>query len=140
MAFTPSQSAASAAQTVAQNRAETNCAACSASAGACGSVSAGQYVGNVSDHRGKYYTGSGSTGNAGVSPGCLESKASAGAVAFDPVDNGCWGVTGQRIVISDKFESIMAGFEKVNFNFHVSGTQPAVPNQFSLPGPVSVTT
>lgn len=92
----------------------------------------------MSDHRGKYYTGSGATNTGAISTGCLESLAQWGAVAFDPVDGGCWGVTGLRIIIGDRFESIMAGFEKVNYNFHVSGTQPAVPNQWSLPGPISV--
>jgi len=67
----------------------------------------------------------------------LESLAAGGAVAYDPVDNGCWGVTGLRIIIGDKFESIQAGFEKVNYNFHVSGTQPAVALSSSLTGPVS---
>ena len=112
----------------------------SGTAGATGSSNAGQYTGNVSDHRGKYYTGSGAVGIGKATPGCIESKVyeSNGAVAYDNVDGGCWGVTGLRIIIGDRFESIMAGFEKVNWNFHVSGTQPAVPNQWSLPGPVGV--
>lgn len=106
--------------------------------GSCGDSSLGKYIGNVSNMQGKYYTGFGAVAQGMVSPGCLESLAAGGAVAYDPLAGGCWGVTGLRIIIGDTIESIQAGFEKVNFNFHVSGTQIPVANQYQLPGPVSM--
>jgi hypothetical protein len=82
---------------------------------------------------GKYYSGSGATAPWGASAGCLEARAIGGAVANDPVDKGCWGVTGLHITIDDIKDSVMAGFERTNFNFHVNGTVQAVASNYQLP-------
>ncbi|MGC9064964.1 MAG: hypothetical protein ACP5JL_09825 [bacterium] len=80
----------------------------------------------------KYTAGSGAVGIGAVSTGCLESLAGGGAVSYDPVDHGCWGITGKRIPIAETYASIQAFAELVNFNFHVNGSQPAVPTNYAL--------
>ena len=72
-----------------------------------------------------------------LSSPCTESLAYASgtAVAHDPIDGGCWAITGMRVPIGDTYASIQAFAEIVNMNFAVNGSQPAVPNQFSLLGP-----
>jgi hypothetical protein len=68
------------------------------------------------------------------------------AVAFDPegkdkrglpIQSGCWRLTGKAVEIGDKTMTVQAGFEVINFNFHVKGTQAAVASSFGLPGSVA---
>jgi len=68
---------------------------------------------------------------------CLESiaYASGTAVAHDPIDGGCWAITGMRVPIGETYASLQAFAEIVNMNFAVNGSQPAVPHQLSLAGP-----
>jgi hypothetical protein len=114
---------------------------------------------------GKYITGVGPGGvfsnNSGV---CSTAAAGSGAVAFDgpttvegvvshvyrnygipqggvPVDTFqkmCWKVSGRAVIINDKEFSVQAGFEMVNFNFHTSGTQPALSTYTNIVGTVGV--
>jgi len=82
---------------------------------------------------GKYYTNSpGDKNNVGPF-GCTQVSGT-GAHAYDQIGDGCWGVTGVRVVIADTTNSIHQGFERTNWNFSVDGSQPAVPNNFGLPG------
>lgn len=74
---------------------------------------------------------------------CSTAAGSDGAVAYDPptldpaltihLAKMCWKIAGRAVIIDDTYMSMHAGFEMANFNFHVDGYQPAVPNQFSFP-------
>lgn len=66
--------------------------------------------------------------------GCKKIAQTKGAVV-DDWPYGCFIVYGKRIEINDTENDIMAGFEIVNFNFHVNGTAAAVEHQMQLPGP-----
>jgi len=85
----------------------------------------------------KYTAGWGATHVATPSMSCLESIAYAAhrAVAYDPIDGGCWGVVGMRVPIGDTYASLQAFAEIVNANFAVNGTQPPIATQYALPGP-----
>jgi hypothetical protein len=48
----------------------------------------------------------------------------------------CVAVSGKHIKIEDVEHSMMEGFEITNFNFHCSGSQPAMPTTDFLQGPV----
>lgn len=83
-----------------------------------------------------YYTGTPGNKGGGVASGCAEAMAAGGAVSYNPEDKTCYGVQGKRIIIGDTAESIQAGFEMVNFNFHTSGTQARTATSTQLSGPV----
>jgi hypothetical protein len=57
-----------------------------------------------------------------------------GALAYDEFGTACWDVHGKVIPIGSGAVDVMKGFEITNFNFHVNGTQPALPTQRDLPG------
>ena len=57
-------------------------------------------------------------------------------MAWDEHAQACWWVFGDAVIIGRTEMDIQQGFETVNFNFHVNGSQPAVPTQDALPGPV----
>jgi len=92
---------------------------------------------------GKYYSNS----NDGVvfqdSGLCSEAAASKGAVAYDDPTHDpahipleaqmCWKIKGKAVIIGDTTMSVQAGFEMINFNFHIDGTQPAFPVVYAFP-------
>lgn len=80
-----------------------------------------------------YYPGSGAVLDYGPGSGCLEKHTIFGAVAADIIAKACWGVTGRHITIDDIKDTVMAGFEMTNFNFHVNGTVKAVASNLQLP-------
>lgn len=71
-----------------------------------------------------------------IGAGCPESKAAGGAVTHVGADKMCKPVQGLKIIIGDTADSIQAGFDMCNFNFHCNGQQPRVASIFNLPGPV----
>ena len=95
----------------------------------------------------KYITGSNGGAEAKSSGICDESVAESGAVAFDgptwlklgglvvgPVyAKMCWSITGKPVIINDTTNSIMHGFEVVNYDFGVDGDQPCVACNYDLP-------
>jgi hypothetical protein len=88
----------------------------------------------------KYYQGGGAVGIGVVSGLCLGH----GAAAYDPGKGlwssrkpGCWLVAGQKIVIADTIDSVMAGFERMNHWMHVCGTQKCCVDSYQLPGAVA---
>jgi hypothetical protein len=66
---------------------------------------------------------------------CKKEAEKEGGVAWDEHAQACWLIYGKAVKIARDEESIQEGFETVNFNFRTNGTQPAVPDQYSLPGP-----
>ena len=84
---------------------------------------------------GKYTTAKSQVAGDESSVGCSEARALAigAAVAYDPVDPGCWRVTGKGIEINDT-NGVQYLFEMFNFNMRQDGTSSPVPNQYDLPG------
>ena len=64
---------------------------------------------------------------------CTAMAQTFGALAY--VGGACVTVSGKEIKIEDIQHSAMEGFEITNYNFHCSGTKPAVQKQEQLPGP-----
>ena len=83
---------------------------------------------------GKYFSGKGSASAPIGGRGC--GNLSSGHIN-DVIGQGCWKVSGEKVIISDSWMSIQAGFECCNFNFRVDGTSSPVPLIASLPGPTS---
>lgn len=92
----------------------------------------GQYGRNT-----KYVlTGAQQIADVAAGKNCLESVAQAAgyAVAWDPVDGGCWGITGLRVPIADTYATVHSFAEIVNANFGVNASQRSVLTQYVLPG------
>ena len=60
-----------------------------------------------------------------------------GALAF--VNNQCVPVSGKQVKIENNEQSVMDGFEIMNFNSHTAGSQPPMPSPDFLPGAVGNT-
>jgi hypothetical protein len=63
-------------------------------------------------------------------------EATGNAVAYDAAAKQCWQVFGNKVTIGDQINSVQEAIEIINENFATNGTQPAVPTQDDLPGPV----
>ena len=68
---------------------------------------------------------------------CSQLAQQYGAFAWDPVLFICEPVFGKVVPIGSDEASIQEGFEIVNFNFRINGSQPPVPTPAGLPGPVN---
>jgi hypothetical protein len=55
--------------------------------------------------------------------------------ARKPTSPHCWMIAAPPVIIDDTYMSIQQGFERVNYNFHVNGTQSPTPTVKSLQGP-----
>lgn len=66
---------------------------------------------------------------------CRQLAQTFGAFTWDPWALTCEPLFGKVIPIGPDYASIQEGFELVNFNFRVNGTQPPVPTPSGLPGP-----
>ena len=68
---------------------------------------------------------------------CKKKAEKEGGYIWDEHAQACWMLFGKAVTIGPTENSIEEFAKIFNFNFRANGTQPAVPTQDALPGPVN---